>query len=121
MIFLASLAVFSGCSSVDMMRAKPASIELSSTNKAKPIAGCIALDLEEVFREPLKNNTRLHTKPISGGYSIWLEQGVGFGEATAMVVDITDTPSGSVTSFHNDLTPMYLERASKVIRNCQGG
>jgi len=120
-ILLTSATLFSGCQSVDMMRAKPASIELSSTNKAKTIAGCIALDLEEVFREALDNNTRLHTRPISGGYSIWLEQGVALGESTAMVVDVTDTPSGSVTSFHNDLTPMYLERTNKVIRNCQGG
>lgn len=113
------MAAFSGCSSVDMMRAKPPSIELSSDSKAKSIAGCVALDLEELFREPLEKNARLHTRPISGGYSVWLEQGVAFGVSTAMVVDITDTPTGSITSFHNDLTPMYLERANEVIRNCQ--
>lgn len=119
-VLFMSITVFSGCSSVDMLRAKPPSIELSSASKAKSVAGCIVIDLEEVFREPLENNAKIHTRPISGGYSVWLDQGVAFGESTAIVVDVTDAPSGSVTSFYNDLTPMYLERTNKVIRNCQG-
>lgn len=112
--------MLAGCSSVDMLRAKPPSIELSSTNKAKSVAGCMVLDLEEIFREPLEKNAKMHTRPISGGYTVWLDQGVAFGETTAMVIDVTDTPSGSVTTFHNDLTVMYLERTNKAIRNCQG-
>lgn len=119
-LLFASITMLAGCSSVDMLRAKPPSIELSSTNKAKSVAGCMVLDLEEIFREPLEKNAKMHTRPISGGYTVWLDQGVAFGETTAMVIDVTDTPSGSVTTFHNDLTVMYLERTNKAIRNCQG-
>lgn len=119
-LLFASITMLAGCSSVDMLRAKPPSIELSSTNKAKSVAGCMVLDLEEIFREPLEKNAKMHTRPISGGYTVWLDQGVAFGETTAMVIDVTDTPGGSVTTFHNDLTVMYLERTNKAIRNCQG-
>ncbi|MCF5054126.1 hypothetical protein GIW50_08955 [Pseudomonas syringae] len=113
------MALLAGCSTPDMLRAKPPSIEIISSNKAKAVAGCIVLDTEEIFREPLARNAKIHTRPISGGYTIWLDEGVAFGEATAMVIDVTDTPTGSTTSFHNDLTATYLERTNKVIRNCQ--
>ncbi|MCK1784623.1 hypothetical protein L9Z73_09735 [Pseudomonas sp. TNT11] len=119
-LLVAGLAILAGCSTPDMLRTKPPSIEISSSNKAKAVAGCIVLDTEEIFREPLARNAKIHTRPISGGYSIWLVQGVAFGESTAMVIDVSDTQSGSTTSFHNDLTSAYLERTNKVIRNCQG-
>ncbi|HQS58666.1 MAG TPA: hypothetical protein PLU16_07330 [Gallionellaceae bacterium] len=119
MVVIATLLTIAGCTSVDMMRAKSPSLELSSTNKAKVVAGCIAIDLQDVLETPLEGNATLRARPISGGYSIWLKQGVAFGSTTALVIDVTDTPSGSVTNFHHDLVPMYLERVKRIINTCQ--
>lgn len=107
------IVLIAGCSTPGDIRNKPPTLDLNSVKNSKAVVGCIADGLEGAFTA-----RGMNTRPTSNGYTVWKTE-YGFGqETTALVVDITDTQSGSNTRFYSNMFRQE-DKAIKVIRDCQ--
>ena len=112
-IFLA--AGLAGCATPGDVRKKLPALELSSSNGAKAVSGCIADKWEAL------GHRSLSSRPTTNGYALASESDLGiYGKDTAFVVDVSDTKTGSATIFYSNITlASGLEYVSKIIKDCQ--
>lgn len=112
-VAVACVVLIAGCSTPGDIRKKSPALDLNSVKNAKAVAGCISDGLEAFIARGI------NTRPTSNGYTVWIDEDAFSGKDTALVVDITDTQSGSNTRFYSNMA-WHEEKATKVIRDCQG-
>lgn len=119
--FMASVFLLSGCATIQDLRNNQPDLDLTSVKKAKDVGVCIADRLEKMSTEM----DTMSARQTSNGYSVVVTQNMpggiyGSAKDTIIVVDITDTPSGSHTLFFNN----FLAGGQKIfqaMRDCQSG
>lgn len=107
-----------GCATPNSLRQKPPVLDMNSLIKAKDVGVCIADKLEALGLSG--GNGVISARETSDGYSVSVTQKVGaFGQDTIILVDITDTASGSHTRYFNNLLAGGADFA-KAVKDCQG-
>ena len=107
-----------GCATVKDLRNNRPDLDLTSVNKAKDVGICIA----DRFENETQNLGTMSARETSNGYSVVIiEQMPGLISSqkdAIVVVDITNTQSGSHTLFFNNFLgggQIYY----RIIRDCQ--
>jgi hypothetical protein len=108
--------LIAGCSTPGDLRKKSPALDMNSAKNSRDVIGCVAVKLQDA----LGSRARLNSRPISDGYTVWVDADVTpFGKDTSIVVDVTDTKNGSNTRFYSNMG-WNEEKVTKVLRDCQG-
>lgn len=118
--WVASAFLLAGCATTNDLRNNPPDLDLTSVKKAKDVGVCIADRLETM--SSLMDT--MSARQTSNGYSVVVTQNMpggvfGSGKDTIIVVDITDTKSGSHTLFFNHFLAGG-QNFFEIMRDCQG-
>ena len=111
--------LLAGCATIGDLRNNPPDLDLKSTKNANDVGVCIADKIESMS----SSLDTMNTRKTSNGYSVSVTQNMpggvfGSGKDTILVVDVTDTQSGSHTLFFNH----FLAGGQKyydIIHSCQ--
>lgn len=110
---LAFAIMLAGCSTPGELRNESAAQTFASVKDAKTVATCVIDGFEEVFK-----TAGVSGKPTETGYTVSVGVGVAFGKDTAVVVDIANTASGSITTFYSKM--LWGDgKVTKVLNKCR--
>jgi hypothetical protein len=108
-----------GCATLDDMRKRPPTLELTSSHPAQRVAICIADKWGDATKLRLPAGYPIDTRPTQRGYSVSAIAHNLFETSTGALADIDDTPNGSTTRYFKHGILSAEEPFDNAVKECQ--